>query len=309
MAGFKLNQKTLIKRIMEHKYIYLLILPAILWYFVFCYIPMYGITLAFKDFRFDKGLLWSPWAGTKYLMQFLTSFDFWKIIRNTLLISFLKLVVGFPAPIILALLLNEVRKAAFKRIIQTVSYLPYFVSWVVVITLFSKFLSPYGGVINDIKVALFGGEPVYFMGESTYFYPLVLFTDMWKNVGWGSIIYLASLAGINPELYEAAIMDGAGKWKSMIHITLPGIRPTIGIIFILSIGNLMRAGFDQIYLMQTPGVLDQAEILDTYVLKSGIKLGKFSYATAAGLFQSVISMLLIIFANKVSKKATEISLW
>jgi len=303
------RKKSLWKTIWYYRYIYILIIPAIVWYFIFCYIPIYGITLAFREFRFDKGIWGSPWVGTRYLMQFFTSFDFWKIIWNTVFISSLKIILGFPAPIILALMLNEVRNVAFKKTIQTVSYLPYFVSWVVVITLVTKFLTPYGGLINEIKVALFGGEPIFFMGERAYFYPLVVLTDIWKNAGWGSIIYLAALTGINPELYEAAIIDGAGKWKSLIHITLPCLRPTMGIIFILSIGNLMRAGFDQIYLMQNPAIIDISEILDTHVLKMGIRQGKFSYASAVGLFQSVISFILIVIANRISRKTTEISLW
>lgn len=303
------SRKSLWKRVWKYKIIYLFILPALIWYFIFLYLPMYGVTLAFQTFRFDKGYFGSPWAGAYYFMQFVTYPDFWKIILNTFAVNGLKILLGFPAPIILALMLNEVRRKSFKRVVQTVSYLPYFVSWVVVITLFSKFLTPNGGLVNDIKMALFGGEPVFFLNEKQYFYPIVVLTDIWKNAGWNSIIYLAALAGISPELYEAAMIDGAGRFKSMFHITLPCLRPTITIMFILTIGTLMRAGADQIYLLQYPGVLDLAEILDTHVIKQGLLQGRYSYATAVGLFQSVVCFVLVMVTNAASKKVSDISLW
>lgn len=305
----KISNKTLVKRIWSYKYIYLFILPAIVWYFVFLYIPMYGVTLAFETFRFDKGYFGSPWVGSYYIMQFLNYPDFWKLIGNTFIVNGLKIVLGFPAPIILALMLNEVRKDAFKRIIQTVSYLPNFVSWVVVISLFSSLLSPTNGAINDIKVAIFGGDPIFFLNEKPFFYPIVVLTDIWKNVGWNSIIYIAALAGIPVELYEASMLDGAGRLKSMIHITLPSLMPTIIIIFILTVGTLMRSGADQLWQLQYPGVLDRAEVLDTHVIKMGLQQGRYSYATAVGLFQSVVCFVLVMVTNTVSKRVSNISIW
>ena len=309
MDTFKKRSTIFWKRVLVYKYSYLFVLPAVIWYLIFCYIPMYGITLGFKEYRFDKGILGSPWVGFRYLSQFFNFYDFWKLIGNTLQISSLKLIFCFPAPILLALLLNELKNGKFKKIIQTVSYLPFFVSWVIVVNLFSKLFSPNNGPVNDLLVSLFGMKPVYFLGEPGMFYPLVVLTDIWKGVGYGSIIFLSALTGIDQQLYEAAKIDGCGKWKSMLHISLPGLVPTIGIMFILSIGGLMRAGFEQIYLMQTPGTLDVSEILDTYVVKVGIKNGMFSYATVVGFFQSVVSLLLIIITNKISKKMTEVSLW
>jgi len=270
------------------------------WYFIFRYIPMYGLTLAFKQFRFDRGIIGSEWIGLRYLTQFLTHYDFWKLLGNTFSISILKLIFTFPAPVILALMLNEIRYRKFKRAIQTVSYLPYFVSWVVVVTLFMKFLTPHGGPVNDLKIMLFGGEAVYFMGEKSWFYTIVIFQEIWKK---------AVLTTINPELYEALHIDGGNKWNALIHITLPALLPVMGILFILTTGNLMRIGFEQIYLLQNPAVLDIAEILDTYALKEGIRRGRFSYASAVTLFQSVFSLILIIVVNKGTKKATGVALW
>lgn len=302
------NKNKLKKRIWKHRHIYLFLLPAIIWYLVFHYAPMYGILLAFKDYRYNLGITKSPWVGLKYFKSFLSDPMFFKVISNTLKISILKIIFGFPAPIILALMLNEVRNQTFKRTIQTVSYMPHFVSWVVVITLMSKFLSPTNGLINDIRTQR-GLEPIFFMGEPKLFYPLVVGSDIWKGVGWGSIVYLAAITNINPELYEAAAIEGAGRWKQTIHITLPGIRTTIGLLFIMRVGGIMGAGFEQILLMQTPPVYDISEILDTYVLMRGLRMNQFGYATAIGLFSSTISLLLVITANNLSRKYAEISLW
>lgn len=296
------------KRIWYYRSAYLFLLPAVVWYVVFHYIPIYGLILGFKDFSFSKGILGSPWIGFRYFEDFLTDVEFYKVVRNTLTISISKLAFGFPAPIILALMLNEVRNGRFKKIIQTVSYLPHFISWVVVVTLMSKFLSPTSGLINEILINI-GYEPVYFMGKKSLFLPLVIMSDIWKNIGWGSIIYLAALTNIDPSLYEAATIDGAGRWKSLVHITLPGLKPTIGILFIMSLAGVFNAGFDQLYLMQNPSVADVAEVLDTYVLRRGLLNGQFGYSTAVGLFQSIITLILIVSVNAASKKLTEVSLW
>lgn len=302
------NRKNKLKEAWKYRYVYLFILPAIIWFLIFAYYPMYGLILAFKDFNFGAGILGSPWIGLRFFKNFMSDSDFYMVIRNTVSISLLKLIFGFPAPIILALMLNGVRNFKFKRIVQTVSYLPHFVSWVVVVTLMSKFLSPSNGVINDIRLQM-GKDPIYFMGLPKLFYPLLVVSDIWKGIGWGSIIYLAALTNIDPTLYEAAEIDGAGRWANLWHITLPCLKPTIGILFIMSLGGLFNAGFEQVYLMQTPSVLDVSETLDTYVLKRGLKMGQFGYSTAVGMFQSVISLILVISANYTSKKVTEVSLW
>lgn len=297
------------KKLWKYRTMYMFVLPAIVWYFIFCYIPMYGIVLGFKEFRFDMSIWESPWAGTLYLKQFLNDSMFWPLLKNTVVISILKLLIGLPAPIILALMLNEVIHKRLKAVIQTISYLPYFVSWVVVIAVLVKFVSPNDGIINSILVNVFHKEPIYFMGEQNWFYPLVLITDVWKNVGWNSIIYLAAITAIDPELYEAAGMDGAGKLRGMLHITIPSILPTACIIFLLNIGNLMKAGYEQIILLKTPGNSALSMILDTQIIQQGIQQGRYEYATVAGLFQGVIGLILVVTANRITKKLTEVSLW
>ncbi|SDX71287.1 sugar ABC transporter permease [Paenibacillus sp. CF384] len=304
----RLNKNNAWAKIWSFRSIYLFMLPAFIWYVVFCYYPMYGILIAFKDFKYNLGILHSPWEGLRYFKQFLGDSSFYSVLYNTLSISFLKLLLGFPAPLILALMLNGVMHNKLKRIFQTISYLPHFVSWVVVVTLMQKILSPNVGLVNDIRDHM-GYEPIFFMGMPSLFYPLVVISDIWKGVGWGSIIYLAALTNIDPHLYEAAEMDGAGRWSKLFKITLPCLTPTIGILLIFSLSGVLNAGFDQIWLMQTPATLSVSEILDTYVLKTGIQQGQFAYSTAIGLFKSMISLILIVVVNKVSKKVSDVSLW
>lgn len=300
--------KTLWQRIWEHKVLYLFILPLLVWLIVFCYQPMYGATLAFKDYKYNLGITGSPWVGFKHFEKFMTSPEFWIVTKNTLIISLLKLLFCFPAPILLALLLNEVRSNKFKRTVQTMSYLPNFVSWVVVVQLLVVIFSPYGGIYNNIR-NLMGMESVFVMGSKDAFYPIVILSDIWKGAGWGSIIYLAALTGINIELYEAASIDGAGRLKQTWHITLPGMKGTIGIMFLFAVSGILNAGFDQILLLQQPANVQISEILDTYTLKTGLNYGRFEYATAIGLFKSIFSVTLMAIANSVSKKTLEVSLW
>lgn len=306
--AFKGTNKSLPARIKEHWVLYLFILPCFIWLLVFCYYPMYGAVLAFKDYRYDLGILGSPWVGFKHFKAFMTSQDFWLVLKNTLVISIMKLIICFPAPIILALLLNEVQKAKFKKAVQTMSYLPNFVSWVVVVSLMTVLLSPYGGIVNNIRQS-FGLEPIFFLGTREYFYPTVILSDIWKNVGWGSIVYLAALTGIDPTLYEAATIDGASRIKCTWHITMPGMKSIIGIMFIFAVGGILNAGFDQILLLQQPDNMVISEILDTYVLKRGLQYGKFEYATAVGLFKSVFALIMMISANTIAKHAAEVSVW
>lgn len=304
----KLNKNKSFKKIWYFRHIYLFIIPAFIWFLVFAYYPMYGILISFKHFQYNLGILGSPWEGLRYFKQFLNDPNFYQVLRNTLSISGLKLIFGFPAPLILALMLNSVIHGKFKRVFQTISYLPHFVSWVVVVTLIQKILSPNVGLVNDIREHM-GLSPIFFMGNPSLFYPLVVTSDIWKGVGWGSIIYLAALTNIDPNLYEAADIDGAGRWSKLFRITLPILTPTIGILLIFSLSGILNSGFEQIWLMQTPATLRVSEILDTYVLKTGIQHGEFAYSTAIGLFKSVISLFLIVVVNNVSRRLSDISLW
>lgn len=304
----KQNRKRLWKEIKKHKVLYLFMLPCVIWLLVFCYAPMAGNILAFKNYRFDLGIFGSEWAGLKHFKAFMSSPEFWLTIRNTLIISGLKILFCFPAPIILALLLNEVRAPKFKRAIQTMSYLPNFVSWAVVVSLMTAIFTPYGGIFNDIRKSM-GLEAIFVMGEKNAFYPLVIFSDMWKGVGWGSIVYLAAITGVDQGLYEAATIDGANRWQCTWHITLPGISTTIGIMFIMAVGGILNAGYDQILLLQQPANTQISQILDTYILQTGIRYGKFEYATAIGLFKSVFSLILVSLTNYLTQKYAEVGLW
>ncbi|MGM7723956.1 ABC transporter permease [Metabacillus sp. Hm71] len=304
----KTRKQNLWLRIWQHRVFYLFLLPGIIWFFIFSYIPLYGITIAFKDFNFVKGILGSPWAGFKYFQQFFTYYQAAEIIRNTLIISLMKLLIGFPMPIILALMLNEVRVSKFKRTVQTISYLPHFISWVVVVTLMQRMLTPYGGPINELIAAL-GFDKIQFLGNVNYFYQIIIASDVWKGVGWGAIIYLAAISGVDPQLYEAAKMDGANRFRQMWHVTLPSIRGVMVILFILACGGIMSAGYEQLLLLNTPATAKIGTVLDVYVIKAGLEQGRFSYATAVGLFQGMIGLILIITANRISKKVNGTSLW
>lgn len=302
------NRARLIQRLKRYAPFYLFLLPAVAWYLIFAYYPMSGIVIAFKKFQYSLGLYGSKWVGLRYFEDFLADPHFWNIIRNTIIISISKLVINFPAPIILALMLNAVRHKAFKRTVQTVSYLPHFISWVVVAALINKFFSPTTGMINDIRLSM-QLEPIYFLGQKHLFLPFIVLSDMWKGIGYGSIIYLAALTGIDPSLYEAASIDGANGYRKLVNITLPCIKGTVGIMFLFAVGGLFGANMEQILLLQTPSTFDVSEVIDTYVLKRGINMNQFDYATAISLFRSVISLALVVSTNYISKKFTGVSLW
>lgn len=302
------KRKNLWKDILRHRMLYLFILPCFIWLIVFCYVPMGGIVLAFKNYKFNLGIYGSPWAGMKWFREFINSPEFWITIKNTLRITLLKLVICFPAPILLALLLNEVRNAKFKRIVQTVSYLPNFVSWVVVIQLMRALFTPYGGIVNEIRKAM-GYEAVFIMGLKSAFLPMVVLSDLWKNIGWSSIVYLAAITSVDQQLYEAAVIDGANHVQQVWHITLPGIMQIIGIMFIMAVGGLLNAGYDQILLLQQPANTQISQVLDTYVLQTGIKYGKFEYATAIGLFKSLFSLVMVVVTNYLAQRFGEVGLW
>ncbi len=302
VSGYK--KKTIWNDLWRHRYLYFMILPALVYYALFHYLPLYGAVIAFKDFNITKGILGSPWAGLKHF-EYLFSLDkFWQVLNNTVVISLYRFVFGFPFPLIVALLLNEVRLALFKRSVQTVIYLPHFISWVILGGLMINFLAIDNGVINNV-IQFFGGAPIGFMSDENVFRHTLVFSMIWKEFGWNSIIYMAALAGVSPHLYEAAMIDGANRWHRMWHITLPCIRSTIIILLILRLGNIMEAGFEQIFVLYHPGVYSVADIIDTYVYRTGLAEGRFSLAAAVGLFKSLINFMLLVIANKLARMMGE----
>jgi putative aldouronate transport system permease protein len=268
---------------------------------------MYGVTMAFRDYKFNLGMFRSPWIGFRYFRDFFNYFNFSTIIRNTVVISFMKIVLYFPIPIMFALMLNEVRSVPYKRVIQTVTYLPFFISWVVAVQLFEHFLS-LDGIINQLRVGL-GLEKIFYMNSPNHFYWIMFSSFAWKNTGYRSIIYLAALSGVDPQLYEAAEVEGAGRLAKIWHISLPSIMPTVVVLFILSLAQMLSAGWEQIYLLRTPGNMNLADIIDVYVIQQGLQNGQFGYATAVSLFQSVIGLALVLLTNAVARRVSEMSLF
>ncbi|MEK3886406.1 ABC transporter permease [Bacillus sp. FSL K6-3431] len=286
--------------------LYVMILPGIVFYIVFKYIPLLGSIIAFQDYQIFKGLWHSPWVGLDNF-RFLFSYqDFYQVLRNTALIAFYQLVFGFPAPIILALLFNEIRSLIAKKTVQSLFYLPHFLSWVVVGGIVFELLSTQG-IVNAIR-DLFGLEPILFMQEEKHFRLIVVLSSIWKEVGWGTIIYLAAIAGINPNLYEAAVVDGANRWKQTIYITIPMLFPTILVLFLLNIGNFLELGFDQIFNLLTPMTYAVGDIIETYVYRAGVLQGQYSLTTAIGIFQSVIGFTLLWIFNRFARKSEQ-GLW
>jgi putative aldouronate transport system permease protein len=284
-------------------YLFLMLLPVLIWYVIFCYVPMYGIVLAFKDFKPVLGIFDSPWVGFKNFELLWDPYSgFVPAVRNTLIISFYHIVFGFPAPIILALLFNELRLQVFKRVAQTISYLPHFFSWVVMAGLLNVILSPSTGAVNVI-IQWIGFDPIYFLGDKEWFRFTLITSGIWKEVGWGTIIYLAALASVDPHLYEAAVMDGASRWKQIWYITLPSLLPVISLLFILRIGHLLDGGFDQIFNLYNPAVTEVSDIIDTFVYRAGLTSMQYSFATTVGLFKNVIAFMLILITNYVIKKS------
>lgn len=290
-----------------NRYLWLMILPVLAFYVIFCYVPMYGVVIAFKDFSPMKGILGSSWAGLKYFQEFFSSIYAGRTIRNTLLISLYSLLWGFPAPIILALLLNEIRNVHFKKIVQTVTYLPHFISLIVVCGLIVNFCQQQG-LFNNI-ITFFGGQRILFLQQPEWFRTIYISSGIWQGIGWGSIIYLAALSGIDQELYEAAAIDGANRWKQTIHVTLPGIAPTIIILLIMNIGHLMSVGYEKVILLYNPLTYTTADVISSFVYRVGLQQFNYSYATAVGLFNSLVNLALLVGANAVSRKVNEVSLW
>jgi len=294
-------------KLYKHRYQYLMILPGVVLLFLFNYVPMAGIQVAFRDFQLGTPIWSSSWVGFDNF-KFLQEPHFWTIVENTLYISVLKFVFGFPAPILLALMINEVGHSAFKRFVQSVSYLPHFFSWIVVAYILQAFLNMDSGLVNEI-VSMTGRDPIFFLGSTEWFRPIIVGSGLWKETGWNAILYLAAITTIDPQLYEAAKVEGAGKLAQIRHITIPGILPTVSIILILSIPSLITVGIDQIYPLMNPANMAVSDVLDTYVLRSGLQQGYFGMATAIGLLSSVIGLALVLATNQLSRKLNGEGLW
>lgn len=297
-----------VKKVLHSWQLYTLLLPALLWYLIFCYGPMYGVQIAFRDYSAANGIWGSSWVGFKHFLRFFDSYYFFDLLRNTFVISIYNLVVSFPLPILLALGLNEVRSGSFKKIVQTSSYAPYFISTVVMCSIITTFLTPETGVINRV-IELFGGESIPFLSKASWFPTVFVLSNVWQATGWGSIIYLAALSGVDEQLHEAAMMDGATKLQRVWHINIPQIVPTMMILLILNSGNILSVGHEKILLLQNHLNLDTSEVISTYVYKSGLVNAQYSFSTAVGLFNSAINLAVLFIVNSIARKAGENSLW
>lgn len=295
--------------LIRDKYLIIIILPTIVYYIVFHYIPMYGLSMAFTNFSISRGILRSPWVGFRWFEQFFSSIYFFRVFKNTILLSFYSLLIGFPIPIIFALMLNEVKNTHFKKLVQSVSYLPHFISVVVVVGMMVNLLSPHYGVVNAVLKNYFDIEPINFMQQRNWFRPLYVGSGIWQNFGYSSIIYMAALSSIDTQLYDAAQVDGANRWHKIKYINLPGISPTIIILLILNAGHIMNVGFEKVLLMQQPITYEVSDVISTYVYRTGILNVRYGYATAVGVLNSTINLILLISVNYLSKRVTENSLW
>lgn len=315
-GGSRLSGRGSWKRAVRRNWdLYLLLLPVLAYFIIFKYVPMYGLTIAFKDYKSSLGILGSPWLSTespqeffKWFLRFFQSYKFWPVIKNTLILSISYMIIKFPMPIILALVMNEMSSLRFKKAVQTVTYAPHFVSTAVLVAMVFAFTSPSSGIVNKV-IELFGGDPIYFMTEPGWFRPLYILSGVWQGMGWGSIIYMSALSGIDPGLYEAAALDGASRFQMLRKITFPCLLPTAIIVLILDCSDVMSVGFEKVFLMQTSMNLSVSEVISTYTYEIGIKQSYFSYSTAIGLFNSVINLILLLLVNKLAKKLSDTSLW
>lgn len=296
------------RAINRDKYLYLLVSPVVAYYIIFHYVPMYGVLIAFENFKPLKGIIGSPWAGFKHFQEYFDSVYFWRLIRNTILLHIYSLLWGFPAPILFALLLNELKDRFFKRFVQTVSYLPHFISTAVVVGMIVNFISLRDGIINHLLEAL-GLQKINFLAEPGWFRTIYVSSGVWQGFGWGSIIYLAALAGINQEMYEAAEIDGANRWQKMGRITLPALVPTIVILLILNLGHMLGIGLEKVLLLQNELTYDTSDVIATYVYRKGILASDYSYGAAVGLFNNVVNLVLLVVFNRLARKLTDTSLW
>lgn len=295
------------KDFIRYRYIYLMLLPVVIYYAVFCYGPMSKIVIAFQNFKPALGISGSQWVGMKYFIDFFTGPYAWRLIRNTLLLNILQIILAFPVPIILALLINEIQCRPYKKLVQTVSYMPHFISLVVMCSLLLTF-SRSDGIFNDF-LALFGVERSNLMANAKLFRPMYVLSGIWQEAGWGSIIYLATLSTIDPGLYEAATIDGASRFQRMLYVSFPGLVPIIIVQLIMRVGNILTMGFEKVFLLYNPLTYDTADIISTYIYRQGLELTNYSYGTAVGLFNSAVNLLILVLANRLSRKATGESLW
>lgn len=298
------KRERFINYFLQHKWLYLMLIPGLIYFIVFKYVPMVGIIIAFQQYSPFKGIINSDWVGLMHFKNFFTGTDFFRLMKNTLSISILSLVFYFPAPIILALLLNEIKSQKYKRTIQTFVYIPHFISWVIVASLTYTLLNINDGIVNEV-IKLLTGNTVDFLADPKYFKGLIIGQSIWKESGYGTIIFLAALSGVDVELYEAAKIDGAGRWRLMWHITLPAIKGTIIIMLILRVGSILNTGYEQIYLMRNALNVSAAEVFDTYIYQMGITNAQYSFSTAAGLFKSLVGIIMVLGANWTAKKAGE----
>jgi putative aldouronate transport system permease protein len=296
------------RKILRNYELYLFILPAFIYFILFHYGPLYGIQIAFKDFMSVKGIWGSPWVGMQNFMKFFNSHYFWVLIKNTLSLSVYSLAAGFPLPIILALMLNELKNKRFKKVIENAAYAPHFISTVVLAGMILTFLSPSTGIVNEIIKAL-GGNPISFMTKSSLFKHIYVWSGIWQNLGWNSIIFTAALSGIDPELHEAAIVDGATRFQRILHIDIPGIMPTMIIMLIMDCGKVMSVGFEKVFLLQNPLNMEVSDVISTYVYRIGLLNAQYSFSTAVGLFNSVINFVLLVLVNSIARRVSETSLW
>ena len=296
------------KTILREYQVYLLLLPTLVYFIIFCYAPMYGAQIAFRDFTPIKGITGSNWVGFKHFIRFFQNPYFAEILRNTFCISLYSIVAGFPLPIIFAIMLNYQRALWFKKCVQTISFAPHFISTVVIVGMLKLFTSPTSGVFNEL-IKLFGGQPVHFMAEPGMFYSIYVWSGIWQNFGWGAIIYIGALAGISPELHEAAIVDGASVLKRIWHIDIPGIAPTIITILIMNTGSILSVGYEKIYLMQNSLNSSMSEVISTYVYKQGLVKAQYSFSSAVGLFNSVVNFTFLLIVNAISRRVSETSLF
>lgn len=306
LSRLKSNNK--FKRAVRYHQLYLLILPTIMYYFIFHYIPIYGIQIAFRDYMPALGFTKSPWVGLKHFIYFFNSADFDLVIRNTIIINLYQLIAGFPMPIIISLFLNHLRSRIYKKIIQTTIYAPHFISTVVMVGIVLLFLSPSSGCINLIIKAL-GHEPIFFMGKQELFKSIYVWSGVWQNMGWGTVIYFAALSGVNPELYEASAVDGASKLQKIRYIDIPCIMPTATILLILNTGRLLSMGYEKILLLQNSLNRPVSEVISTYVYKQGIISARFSYSAAIGVFNSVVNLIILNIVNRIARRYSETSLF
>ena len=303
------HHKSTWQYVVQHKWLYFLIRPGIIYFIMFRYIPMGGLIIAFKEYSPFKGIWASPWVGLEQFRKFFGTADFTRLLYNTLGISLLQLFLYFPAPIILSLFLNEVRHSGYKRVVQTLVYVPHFVSWVIVASLTYQLFNVTDGVMNVIYKAISGGQTFDILSQASTFWGLIVGQDIWRETGYGTIVFLAALSSVDQELYEAARVDGAGRWRLMWHITLPAIRGTIIMMLILRVGGILNTGYEQIFLMRNDLNIARAEVFDTYIYTKGIRSGQYSFSTAAGMFKSIVGMIMVLLSDRVAKAFGESGLY